>query len=214
MATRKPPLPKAVREHLAVVEDRLRQVATGTPPGEVVADLDRAFEAAFNVAAAQGREAPGTHRYVASIVDYGSIVAANVRSLRDDVGWTQAQVAEAMTRVGFDWKRITVAEVEGGGRRLALEELLALAALYAIPMALLLFPRVQGDYLRWPGRALDPGDVHDLVLGTGGQTGDAGADWLPALHATGARSGAKDWRPAREFWRRRQLGYSQTGGGR
>jgi transcriptional regulator with XRE-family HTH domain len=207
MSMAKPRLPAGVRQHVDVLEDRLRQLTEGAPVREVGTDLDRAYQQAFHAAEDAGREHKYDDRHTAAIRDFGEIVADNLRRLRNDAGWTQAQLAEAMSGVGYDWKRITVAEVEGATRKVSLEELLALAALYGVPMATLLVPGV--DYLRWAGgRSLSPEDVRDLVLGTGARIGDHGPDWGPAMRATGVTVG-EDWRPAPALGKRTRLGYGK-----
>jgi transcriptional regulator with XRE-family HTH domain len=131
--------------------------------------------------------------------DLQSTVAKNIAALREEAGWTQAQLAEAVTELGFDWKRVTVAEVEGADRRVSLEELLGLSALYAVPMFSMLVPS--------PTHSVDivfqsahPDDVRELMLGPGGRLGTGGPNWRVAARA----AGRVESRPARPLWRSRR----------
>lgn len=59
-----------------------------------------------------------------------SALGANIRRLRTERGWSQEALAEEMTRAGFDWSRVTVAQSEneaGRSRRVTVEELIGLA---------------------------------------------------------------------------------------
>lgn len=84
-------------------------------------------------------------------------VGRRVRALRTDRGWTQQQLADEMERLGFPWKRITVAEVEGVRRRsVSVDELLGLALLFREP--------VPGFLLLAPGEELALAGTNDTVL--------------------------------------------------
>lgn len=75
-------------------------------------------------------------RFVVSISD---VVSRAMRQLRDAAGLTQQQVADLMGRAGFvNWKRITVAECESGKRAVSTEEMIAVAALFDVPVCYLL----------------------------------------------------------------------------
>jgi hypothetical protein len=71
---------------------------------------------------------------------------------------------------------MTVTEVENTKRRVSLEELLGLAALYSMPLAWFLEPG-ENDHLRFQGRVLVPDVWRELVLGPDAQIGAAGLDW-------------------------------------
>jgi len=67
------------------------------------------------------------------------VVGMNLRALREAAGLTQAELGQAMVKLGFPWQsRQTVAEVEAGRRHAALEELVALAAYFDMPVNTLL----------------------------------------------------------------------------
>jgi transcriptional regulator with XRE-family HTH domain len=131
-------------------------------------------------------------------------IANHLRDLRVQSGWTQADLAEAMSRLGFDWKRITVAEAERtqNTRRVSLEEMLALAALFGVPMIELLLPS-SGSVVELSDELDAPAEqLRALMLGAGGQPGSGGAGWSPAARLT-ARYGR---RPASDLWRARRVG--------
>jgi transcriptional regulator with XRE-family HTH domain len=189
-------LPAAARKSLESIGQRLADVADGDPWDEVAPELrDLLANALYH--ASRARE-PGLEAADRPAVDLVGVVAANVRALRLEAGWTQGQVAEVMTRAGFDWKRITVAEVEAGGRRVQLDEMLTLAALFGVPMVSLLMPDEDQAVVIKDGRFLAADVVHELVLGDGGHVGDGGPDWQVAEHATGTLGRA---RPAGDYWR-------------
>lgn len=107
-------------------------------------------------------------------------VGSNVRRLRDAAGWKQHQLAEAMGQLGFEWSRVTVAQVEGSARRrTSYEELFAIAALFARPVAEFLIPVGHGvdlsDRLQLSGS-----DASELVVGRDGRLGTGGPRWRVA----------------------------------
>jgi transcriptional regulator with XRE-family HTH domain len=55
------------------------------------------------------------------------VLATNLRTLRTRKDFTQETLAADMQRSGFPWFRETVAQIEGGRRRVALDEALALS---------------------------------------------------------------------------------------
>jgi transcriptional regulator with XRE-family HTH domain len=73
-------------------------------------------------------------------VPLAEVVADRVRSHRERLQWTQDELAAQMSLIGFNWNRVTVAEAEGKGRgrRVTVEELLGLAALFGVGVVHLL----------------------------------------------------------------------------
>jgi transcriptional regulator with XRE-family HTH domain len=73
------------------------------------------------------------------------VVGQTVSALRQAAGLTQAELAAAMREMGFPWHRQTVARIERGLRTLNVDELVALAAYFEMPVpALLARPEVLG----------------------------------------------------------------------
>jgi len=108
-------------------------------------------------------------------VDFSTIIAEGIREQRLKSKMTQAELAVSMARAGFGWKRITVAEIEAAAsekpqrrkaaRRVSLEELLALAAIFRVPMLPFMVPG-PGEYLAWRhGPSLDPREVLEMLVG-------------------------------------------------
>ena len=123
-----------------------------------------------------------------------------IKELRAEAGWTQASLADAM-KPYFKWTRITVAEIETETRRLTLEELLLLAALFGEPMVSFLIP-TDNTWLEPPSRDIYPDHLREMVLGAAGSVGSGGSSWKAASQV--ATDPAP--RPAADLWRRRSAG--------
>ena len=138
------------------------------------------------------------------VANYDQIIAENVRALRDEANLTQVQVAEAMSRLGFDWKRVTVTLIETLGRRISLEETCALAALFAVPVLELLWPRDDVHLeLFDDGPQIDPETLRAVLVGRGGHKGAGGLGWKAAAGLVGRAIAKDDVRPAAALWARR-----------
>ncbi len=141
------------------------------------------------------------------VVTFGQRVAEEVRRAREDAGWTQAQLADAMREAGHAWSRVAVAEVEAQSRRVSLEELLALAVLFGLPMVRFLLPR-PGDCMELSAdtrfyRTLDDSAVSEMFLGPGSRLAPVDGAWERPAHVAKVRPGEPDWRPAPQLWRNR-----------
>jgi transcriptional regulator with XRE-family HTH domain len=194
------PLPRAARDALRAAEDVLRQLHDGEAEGHAHADYAAATVRAFE---AVKRERPGASVGSRETVDYAPILAGNIARARGASGFTQAALAESMARVGFPWKRITVAEVERGVRRVSLDELVGLAALFGKPIVEFLLPQSDLDYQLPSGRTLPAAMLLELVFGEQWRAAfnavkqGGGAEWSVAAFAAGAPlAGDEDWRPA------------------
>lgn len=104
-------------------------------------------------------------------------VGRGVRALRLARGWTQTQVAQGMTIAELKgWRRTTVTSLEAGQRRIGLDEALALAHMFGVPVVdLLPLPtKPEGNRASWalrgPDDAAMPPDVARWHL-TGGHEG-------------------------------------------
>jgi transcriptional regulator with XRE-family HTH domain len=69
-----------------------------------------------------------------SVVGVDRLVGRNVQRIRKEADLVQRQLAKRMSDAGFDWKRITVAEVESGKRKLSLPEMLGMADLFGLSL--------------------------------------------------------------------------------
>jgi hypothetical protein len=139
---------------------------------------------------------------------FGYVVGQNVKDLRLKAGWTQEMLAEAMTEAGYDWKRITCAEVEGDKRRLAMEELLVLASLFAVPAVELMVPN-ENALLDLETQSLSAREVRELLVGQCGSIGEGGTAWRLAMRVV---RGIK--RPANDLWKKADQPVVPLGRGR
>jgi transcriptional regulator with XRE-family HTH domain len=74
------------------------------------------------------------------------VLVENIKGFRDEMNWTQAELAEAMSRYGFNWTGITVAEIEGKRkRRVSLEELFGLTIVFDTALAYFLLPSLEDE---------------------------------------------------------------------
>ena len=152
-------------------------------------------------------------------IDFVDVPAVRFREFRVLSGWTQSGIAMHMSNLGYGWNRTTVVEIERLRRAIGLEELLALAALFSIPVVHFLVPpdesyvwlprewkgvgvAAPGDETTAPpGRTISDSEAIELLLGPGATLGKGGLDWeLPKKVAfvTGV-----DERPAIDFWAER-----------
>jgi transcriptional regulator with XRE-family HTH domain len=155
-------LPKQVRDALVPLESLLAQYAEdGDRPA--TEDLVDALQGAIAAAAVLGQPTPER----VDFDDYGQLVARRIKRGREAKKLTQAEVAERMTLAGFDWKRITVAEVEAATRRVSLDELLVLASdVLEVPMVnLMLAADDEILWIRGGKRALDGKRLRAKVMG-------------------------------------------------
>jgi transcriptional regulator with XRE-family HTH domain len=194
----------AVRSSLSELGSLAERAASADP--EVLEDVGPALDAFHRaVVAAVPRPANDYAWAYAGVSTFPEIVGSNVKRVREEAELTQAKVAEAMSRVGFDWKRITVTQIEAATRRLTLEELCCLAALFAVPMLELLLP-ADADNAEIPeGRSqIDAQTLRELLIGRGGRVGSGGPNWRPALELVGITTNQDDVRPAVALWERRK----------
>lgn len=89
---------------------------------------------------------PGT-RGVTSHRDLpvGLLIGRRVRALREGRGWRQLDLARRLALVGLPWTQAAVATVESGDRQLVLEELVAFARVFGLPIAELLPVTNEGE---------------------------------------------------------------------
>jgi transcriptional regulator with XRE-family HTH domain len=104
-------------------------------------------------------------------MEMNAVVAANIREARRARGWSQQQLAEQMTEAGVAWTRPIVGYAENAGRKLTVDELVALAVV---------FGTTPGFWLAPPASSFD----NDSPVVTTGKTELSGS-WLVAAAAAG-----------------------------
>ena len=82
----------------------------------------------------------------------------NVRVQRTIAGINQASCARRMRALGFDWFPQTVGTVERGTRRVTAEEMLGLSLAFVAPMAALLIPDSNIDFVALPDGKVVPSE--------------------------------------------------------
>jgi transcriptional regulator with XRE-family HTH domain len=138
-------------------------------------------------------------------VTVGEVVARSVKRLREVAdraldGYTQQNLADGMARLGFtNWKRITVAEVESGKRKLSIEEMVGLAILFDVPVAYLLGAFETDEALVVNERLpLSAAQAQELLTGTPIEDAWFGIRLVPMRSSTAFDEFiiGSDWRPA------------------
>jgi transcriptional regulator with XRE-family HTH domain len=141
------------------------------------------------------------------LIEIGEVVARSVKWVRESARITQQQLADDMGRLGFvNWKRITVAEVESGKRRLSVEEMIGIAVLFDVPVAYLMAGFRGDEVVALNERLLlTPSQAQELITG---EPVESGWLWGLRLKATAAGRaiatqfgipGEDDWRPCSEY---------------
>lgn len=107
------------------------------------------------------------YRYCASValteMTPTQAIAAQVRRLRNEYGWSAQRLADELTSIDVTWDRMVVVNLELGRRAsVSVMELLALAHVFEVPVFSLLAPLGQEAKVQViPGLAVEP---HDLAL--------------------------------------------------
>jgi len=126
-------------------------------------------------------------RWPATVV---ATVAREVRRRREELGWSQHQLADACQDAGYAIPRNIIANLESGRREsLQVIELLILARALRWPPAALLFPvgYVEGVH-PYPGRLRNAMDAVDWL--SGADNHDTGNYWYREYHETYSQRGA------------------------
>ena len=200
--------PSELQRLLKDISEAITAISRGEDPEQHMESVYRATDSAIRAATSLAPRAPlnwGTPLPAS----FGEIVGENIRALRIEAQWSQEEVATSMARVGFSWKRLTVTEVEGAARRLSFEELLALAALFAIPAIELMLPST-GTALEWPHGVVDAPTMLELLLGRRGSVGEGGVRWRAPIVALGSPTAQGDYRPGVDLWRNRRTSVGGT----
>jgi transcriptional regulator with XRE-family HTH domain len=139
-----------------------RSVADGSAPASALSEV--AEKVALEAEAAAFRN---TNDGWGTLATVGDTVRQRVSDMRRTKGWTQEQLALEMRALGFDWKRLTVTEIERGTRRVSVEELIGLAVLWEMPVVALVQP-ADGVGLELNDVELPDRDITVLFSGSGG----------------------------------------------
>jgi transcriptional regulator with XRE-family HTH domain len=204
---------KAVGELVALIQRAYSQTTSSQELEELAQALsDQANMVGVNASIRDARNHDDDYD---EPVEMGEVLALRFREARTQAGWTQDGIANYMSGIGFGWNRTTVVEIERLRRAIALDEVLALAAVFALPAIHFFTPaenqavwlpsewsgdakRVAQQHLVEQGRAISGADVKELLLGPDGSAGHGGTDWELARRV--ALVGPHDDRPAVELW--------------
>lgn len=116
------------------------------------------------------------------------VVGGNLSVLRSDAGLTQQSLADDMSALGFEWNRFTVAETERAvKRRASFEELVAIAALFAVPVVCLFDEESTTEVRLTDSLGVRGDDFAELLVGHGAKRGTGGSAWLTARTVVGDR---------------------------
>lgn len=192
--------PPELQPYLTQIGDALARLARGEDDADTA--LGSAVDRAVRTATDLGRQGEPKSGWTTFSASFTEVIGTNLKALRVEADITQQAVADAMTTLGFDWKRITCAEVEIDTRRVTIEELLALGVLFAIPAIELLLPD-HNTVIDWPQGDLLREDVLELLVGLGGALGQSGINWRTAARAAGRPRTRRDQRPAVSLWANR-----------
>lgn len=83
--------------------------------------------------------------------------------LREERGWSQAEVARRMEASGYHWHQTTAGRIESGKRPLRLNELVHLAAMFGVSPIRLIVPNVTPDRLSDDIKAVE--DARSDIVG-------------------------------------------------
>jgi transcriptional regulator with XRE-family HTH domain len=200
----RPKLPEDVEEAIGTLAAAMLGLAQGDDPAPLSEEAADAFNATLIAATKHGaRNRPVISGFdKPSLAEFGDIVGARMKALRTESGWTQERFAQAMTECGWQWTRVTTAEVESNDRRLTMEELLTVAALFSVPAIELMVPG-EKQSLELQQATLDTDEMRELLLGRGGQVGTGGLGWPSARKALGSPKHKVEG-PAVDLWRARR----------
>jgi transcriptional regulator with XRE-family HTH domain len=87
------------------------------------------------------------------LLDHERVLCQKVAQLREERGWSQAELARRLSAIGFEMHQTTVAKLEAGKRPLRVAEAFALAQVFGLPPLAMFYMPVKGedhgmDYMR------------------------------------------------------------------
>jgi transcriptional regulator with XRE-family HTH domain len=100
-------------------------------------------------------------------VNFEEAIAATLRQLRQERGWSQEQVASQAREFGLDWTRVAVHNIETRKRHVSLGEFVVLPLIYEESLADLV-SRSDGPYVMGGDLVLEARDVRALLRGGAG----------------------------------------------
>lgn len=106
----------------------------------------------------------------------GRVLAARARRAREARGWSQAELGRRMTEAGAPMTQTAVARLEGGGRGVLVDELLALARVLDVPPVALL---VDMAAQRTPVTPTEAMPSYDALLWAIGRRWPDGTELVP-----------------------------------
>ena len=188
--------PSELLPYLQQITAALGRLAQGEESTDALTGaVDRAVRTAADLARAAERD----KRSTTSRKSLKHVIGANLKALRKEADWTQLDLAEAMTALGFEWQRITCTQSELATRRVTVEEVFALAILFAVPVVQMFVPP-EDTVIEWPQGDLTRADVTELFVGRGGALGEGGTTWRTAARAAGKPRTRSERRPAVDLW--------------
>jgi transcriptional regulator with XRE-family HTH domain len=81
------------------------------------------------------------------LLDHERVLCQKVAQLREERGWSQAELARRLSAIGFEMHQTTVAKLEAGKRPLRVAEVFALAQVFGLPPLAMFYTPVRGDDL-------------------------------------------------------------------
>jgi transcriptional regulator with XRE-family HTH domain len=146
---------------------------------------------------AQDRRRASSAALAQTPIDLPALVAKRLAYWRRLSGWSQARLSDAMNELGYTWSRVTVAEIENASRKVSLDELASLAALYGVPMLRFLTFGPNESYRLPDGRVLDAPDANQVIAGRNWEAAFDQESFAAARAANGSPD-EHDWRPSRD----------------
>jgi transcriptional regulator with XRE-family HTH domain len=107
---------------------------------------------------AQADDSPaGTPQAGPGVID--EWVAWNIRIRRENLGWSQADLAKAMAALGWKYHPQTVHRIESGQRKVTIGEAEALARIFSVTVDALTWPDMMTHTAAWFGAFIERADT-------------------------------------------------------
>jgi len=99
-------------------------------------------------------------------IEYQTLLARNLRRLRDIGGWTQVELASRARDIGLEWTADTVVAIESGRRKFTAAEVFLVPELLNVNLAELA-KAADGELIAVEGGVLEASDWKGLIAGQG-----------------------------------------------